>query len=275
MSAGHSSLSLCFQWLSANWTSQDLNRQPQGRHRCHPVMIKPHPWVWFCHETSVAYCYTHRSLHWSCPVQWEHINLLLACTCKFRCTDTRKHYSSTETCKRSQPNAHPKGNLSSQQFWLLIPMSVNGFISHEAFKLCKQRGGGVHFPAVPHRLVCVEMPYCFCLIYRIHWGGTETATQWCGYMSGAVQAGQRAALEVLAELCPTALIQEDLEALKSCQITNGPARHTQSSKPTYLPGGKAMFLITLATGTAVLLAYRHNPSRIKNYLMNMFFNSQV
>ncbi|CAG11197.1 unnamed protein product, partial [Tetraodon nigroviridis] len=32
---------------------------------------------------------------------------------------------------------------------------------------------------------------------RIHWGGTETATQWCGYMSGAVQAGQRAALEVL------------------------------------------------------------------------------
>uniref|UniRef100_A0A096LWD0 Amine oxidase n=1 Tax=Poecilia formosa TaxID=48698 RepID=A0A096LWD0_POEFO len=35
---------------------------------------------------------------------------------------------------------------------------------------------------------------------RIHWAGTETATLWCGYMSGAVQAGQRAALEVLAEV---------------------------------------------------------------------------
>lgn len=114
------------------------------------------------------------------------------------------------------------------------------------------------------------MSYCFYLIYRIHWGGTETATQWCGYMSGAVQAGQRAALEVLAELCPAALIQEDLEALKSCQITSGPARHTQASKPTYLPAGKAVFLITLAVGTAVLLARRHDPSRIKNYLMNFF-----
>lgn len=94
-------------------------------------------------------------------------------------------------------------------------------------------------------------------------------------MSGAVQAGQRVALEVLAELCPTALIQEDLEALKSCQITNGPARHTQSSKRMYMPAGKAVFLITLAVGTAVLLARRHNSSQIKNYLMNMCFNSKV
>ena len=32
---------------------------------------------------------------------------------------------------------------------------------------------------------------------RIHWAGTETATEWCGYMDGAVQSGQRAAQEVL------------------------------------------------------------------------------
>ena len=35
---------------------------------------------------------------------------------------------------------------------------------------------------------------------RIHWAGTETATVWTGYMDGAVQSGQRAAAEVLAEL---------------------------------------------------------------------------
>ena len=35
---------------------------------------------------------------------------------------------------------------------------------------------------------------------RIHWAGTETATEWTGYMDGAIQAGQRAAAEVLAEL---------------------------------------------------------------------------
>jgi monoamine oxidase len=35
---------------------------------------------------------------------------------------------------------------------------------------------------------------------RIHWAGTETATRWMGYMDGAVQSGERAAREVLAEL---------------------------------------------------------------------------
>ena len=33
---------------------------------------------------------------------------------------------------------------------------------------------------------------------RIHWAGTETATEWNGYMDGAVQSGQRAAAEVRA-----------------------------------------------------------------------------
>lgn len=33
---------------------------------------------------------------------------------------------------------------------------------------------------------------------RIHWAGTETATEWSGYIDGAVQSGQRAAAEILA-----------------------------------------------------------------------------
>lgn len=35
---------------------------------------------------------------------------------------------------------------------------------------------------------------------RIHWAGTETAWEWCGFMEGAVRAGERAADEVLAAL---------------------------------------------------------------------------
>ena len=34
----------------------------------------------------------------------------------------------------------------------------------------------------------------------LHWAGAETATVWNGYMDGAVQSGERAAAEVLAEL---------------------------------------------------------------------------
>ncbi|HYW03347.1 MAG TPA: FAD-dependent oxidoreductase [Gammaproteobacteria bacterium] len=32
---------------------------------------------------------------------------------------------------------------------------------------------------------------------RLHWAGTETATEWIGYMEGALQAGERAAKEVI------------------------------------------------------------------------------
>ncbi len=34
----------------------------------------------------------------------------------------------------------------------------------------------------------------------IHWAGTETASEWNGYMDGALQSGERAAKEVLAKL---------------------------------------------------------------------------
>ena len=34
----------------------------------------------------------------------------------------------------------------------------------------------------------------------LHWAGTETARQWIGFMDGAIEAGQRAAAEVLGEL---------------------------------------------------------------------------
>ena len=34
----------------------------------------------------------------------------------------------------------------------------------------------------------------------LHWAGTETATEWCGYLDGAVESGERAAREVLDAL---------------------------------------------------------------------------
>lgn len=35
---------------------------------------------------------------------------------------------------------------------------------------------------------------------RLHWAGTETATEWCGYLEGAVQSGERAADEILERM---------------------------------------------------------------------------
>ena len=36
--------------------------------------------------------------------------------------------------------------------------------------------------------------------YRIHFASTETATDWSGYMDGAIQSGWRAAGEILTRL---------------------------------------------------------------------------
>lgn len=42
-------------------------------------------------------------------------------------------------------------------------------------------------------------------IGRIHWAGTETGTEWMGYFEGALESGERAAGEVLAERDRTTL----------------------------------------------------------------------
>lgn len=50
---------------------------------------------------------------------------------------------------------------------------------------------------------------------RIHFAGTESATVWCGFMNGAVQAGNRAAIEVLYDLRPQLVTAQDLTGIKS------------------------------------------------------------
>ncbi|XP_069017999.1 probable flavin-containing monoamine oxidase A [Embiotoca jacksoni] len=110
---------------------------------------------------------------------------------------------------------------------------------------------------------------------RIYWAGTETATQWCGYMSGAVQAGQRAALEVLAEVCHVTLTKEEQEVLHSSQTVNGPAKQTPSSKFMSPTAGKYLLLATLTISAVLLLAQRQNALlKIKTYLTEAFSTSK-
>ena len=47
----------------------------------------------------------------------------------------------------------------------------------------------------------------------VHFAGTALATSWCGYMSGAVQSGYRAAAEIIKDLAPDKLTQEDKDNL--------------------------------------------------------------
>ena len=53
---------------------------------------------------------------------------------------------------------------------------------------------------------------------NVHFAGTATSVEWCGYMSGAVQSGYRAVAEILQDLQPSALDTEDLALIKKAHL---------------------------------------------------------
>ncbi|KAM6902914.1 putative flavin-containing monoamine oxidase A [Xenentodon cancila] len=104
---------------------------------------------------------------------------------------------------------------------------------------------------------------------RIHWAGTETATLWCGYMSGAVQAGQRAALEVLVEVCHMDLTMDEQEALGQNETVRTPANQKPPSKLMCLFTRKCVVAAALTTSAFLLLVQHQNALiRMKTFLTN-------
>ncbi|XP_015256947.1 PREDICTED: probable flavin-containing monoamine oxidase A [Cyprinodon variegatus] len=102
---------------------------------------------------------------------------------------------------------------------------------------------------------------------RIHWAGTETATQWCGYMDGAVQAGQRAALEVLSEVCHVALTAEEQEALTQGQTMKSSPNEALMSKLLHQLPSKYLVIPTLTISAALLLVWNQNVvTKVTSYM---------
>ena len=55
---------------------------------------------------------------------------------------------------------------------------------------------------------------------RVHFGGTETARSWIGYMEGAVESGMRTGLEVLKVVKPESLTAEDFKNIDGNTVTD-------------------------------------------------------
>lgn len=105
---------------------------------------------------------------------------------------------------------------------------------------------------------------------RIHWAGTETATLWCGYMSGAVQSGQRVALEVLFELCPSTLTNEEQEEVQMSHIVKDPPLHTNPNKRTGVRI-KTVVAAAVALSALVFLSQRQAAlDKVKLHFTNIF-----
>ncbi len=60
--------------------------------------------------------------------------------------------------------------------------------------------GGGYAGVMPPRLLSQVGDALRAPVGRLHFAGTETATRWCGYLDGAIEAGERAAAEIIARL---------------------------------------------------------------------------
>lgn len=69
------------------------------------------------------------------------------------------------------------------QDWTQEPWSLGGYVAHMPPGVMTNFGSAIREPCG-----------------RIHWAGTETATEWAGYLDGALQSGIRAASEVRSAL---------------------------------------------------------------------------
>ncbi|CAF0983015.1 unnamed protein product [Didymodactylos carnosus] len=70
--------------------------------------------------------------------------------------------------------------------------------------------------------------------FSIHFAGTETASVWMGYMDGAIDAGRRAACEVLHALAVEPLSTEDLACTYQNRCTEYEHKKREKSQyPTY------------------------------------------
>ena len=75
---------------------------------------------------------------------------------------------------------------------------LQGQVSNDVVALCP--GHGCYAAFLPPGVLTSFGEALRAPIGRLRWAGTETATEWNGYMDGALQAGERAAQETLAAL---------------------------------------------------------------------------
>jgi len=66
--------------------------------------------------------------------------------------------------------------------------------------MADQYCGGCYTMTMPPGILTRYGPYLRQSIGRLHFAGSEVATEWSGYINGAIQAGERTARQILANL---------------------------------------------------------------------------
>jgi len=117
---------------------------------------------------------------------------------------------------------------------------------------CEEWGGGAPGPCYPNPGTLAAMPTLRNPEGAVHFGSSETSIVWPGGVDGAVQAGERAALEVLQQLTPQSLTPTELSLVAGPPPRpQVPTSRWRATLLSYSPG-----ILTLTLTVAVISVIR-------------------
>ncbi|XP_017475761.1 PREDICTED: amine oxidase [flavin-containing]-like [Rhagoletis zephyria] len=135
--------------------------------------------------------------------------------------------------------------------------------------------GGCYTSTLPPGFLTYYGPYLRQPIGRMFFGGTECATEWSGYINGAIQSGERSAREVLVQL-------GKLSADRICQdepnsVDYPPVPFSSTFCERYAPSARGLFyglaFTSLATAAAAGLTFYY--IREKSYTSAYYYLIKV
>lgn len=109
-------------------------------------------------------------------------------------------------------------------------------------------------------------PYLRKPIGRMYFAGTECATEWSGYMNGAIQAGERAARQVLVQL--GRLSADQIDQVEPISEDYPPVQFESTFLERHAPSAKGFLYGLTFTATAVAgaaLFYYFNDAHSNTY----------
>ena len=87
---------------------------------------------------------------------------------------------------------------------------------------------------------------------RIHFAGTETATLWRGFISGAIQSGERAADEILSVLDEHYVITDEVDWIDILV----PGCMTEQRNTYYVLNGVIALSLAVVVGATCYVVYK-------------------
>ena len=111
---------------------------------------------------------------------------------------------------------------------------------------------------------------------RVHFAGTETGAAWAGFMSGAIEAGWRAAAEVIEAERPSSLREEDKARLAQSRAQLEDSRRGEIMRKNRTWRGKAdgrdneNTWLLMATGLGIATGYCIHRLRVGDIFGTLF-----